>query len=125
MNEAEFNSHLLTFSAAVVVPLITLIVTLWKLNKISEIKVQQPLVIDLKKEFVTKEEMRLHREEIIREQNKLEQRMTHLERKMESDKTEIIEAGEERVVKLHNRINDILAAFSELKGEIKGRFAKA
>ena len=30
-----------------------------------------------------------------------------MERKMETDKAEIIKAGEERAIHLHNRINDI------------------
>ena len=124
MNEAEFNNHLLQIAVGVIAPMITLIITLWKLNKITQIKVQEPLMVELKKDFATKEELRTHREEIIREQNKLEQRMTHLERKLENDKTEIIEAGELRVIKLHERINQVLEVVSELRGEIKGRFSK-
>jgi predicted transcriptional regulator len=83
-----------------------------------------PFPVELKREFATKEELRSHREENIREQNKLEQRMTHIERKMDEDKNEILKAGEDRVIKLHNRINEILQGVSELRGEIKGRFER-
>ena len=38
--------------------------------------------------------------------------------KLESDKQQILEAGEHRAEKLHERINIILAALSELKGTV-------
>ena len=44
--------------------------------------------------------------------------------KMESDKNEIINAGERRSVAIHERINDTLKAISELRGEVTGRFSK-
>lgn len=51
----------------------------------------------------------------------LEDWRTDLTRKLEADKNEILIAGEHRAEKLHERINIILAAVSELKGEMKGR----
>lgn len=126
VNESEsaaFNWHVIVAFLQIISPVVALGVFLWKQNNPDKVNIQQPLVVDLKKEFATKEELRMHREEIIREQNKLEQRMAHLERKMDDDKIEIIKAGELRVVALHNRINDVLQGVSELRGELKGRFS--
>jgi hypothetical protein len=123
-DEASFNWHVIVAMLQILSPVFALGIFLWKQSNPDKVNIQQPLKVDVIKDLATKEELRSHREEVIREQNKLEQRMTHLERKMESDKTEIIEAGEERVVKLHNRMNEVLSGLSELKGEIKGRFAK-
>jgi len=39
--------------------------------------------------------------------------------KMDADKTEIIVAGEARALAIHDRINTVLAAVSEVRGEIK------
>lgn len=39
--------------------------------------------------------------------------------KMDADKTEIISSGETRAASIHDRINVVLAAVSEVRGEIK------
>src|SRR5579863_2748266 len=41
--------------------------------------------------------------------------------KMEQDKMAVIEAGNERGMGIHGRINDLLAAVSELRGQIQQR----
>ena len=48
----------------------------------------------------------------------LEDWRNQLTTKMEEDKTQIITAGEHRAEKLHERINDVLEAVSELRGKV-------
>lgn len=48
-----------------------------------------------------------------------ELRFQRLESKMETDKQQIIDAGEERAVALHERINAVMSTASEIKGELK------
>jgi hypothetical protein len=81
--------------------------------------VKQPLRVQFEKEFLTREEHRGICTRLEERTSALEARMTRVERKMESDKAEIIKAGEDRADKIHERINIVLAAVSELKGEIK------
>jgi hypothetical protein len=38
--------------------------------------------------------------------------------KLEADKMQILNAGEERIVKVHDRINEVLAAVCELRGSV-------
>lgn len=63
--------------------------------------------------------------EIARDLKNMNHRLVALEnwrsevlRKMESDKTEILAAGEHRAEKIHDRINEVLVAVSELKGTV-------
>lgn len=49
---------------------------------------------------------------------RVEDKFEALRVELQEDKTEILRAGEARVVKLHDRINDVLAAVSELRGEV-------
>ena len=53
----------------------------------------------------------------------LEKRMVQVERKMESDKSEIIKSGEERAIKIHDRLNIAIEKIGELKGQM-GELAK-
>ena len=48
----------------------------------------------------------------------LEDWRQQLTAKMDEDKTQIIAAGEHRAEKLHDRINDVLSAVSELRGTV-------
>lgn len=50
---------------------------------------------------------------------KLEDWREALAAKLEADKIEIMSAGEERAAKIHERINTVLSAVSEVRGEIK------
>lgn len=56
--------------------------------------------------------------EIRRRLETLERWREDLIRKMEEDKMEILKAGEERGGKIHERINEVLAAVSNLQGRI-------
>lgn len=49
---------------------------------------------------------------------KLESCYARITEKLEEDKDIILRAGEERVVKLHDRLNDVLSAVSELRGTV-------
>jgi hypothetical protein len=56
---------------------------------------------------------------------RVEDKFESLRVELQEDKTEILRAGEARVVKLHDRINEVLSAVSELRGEVHaGRFAQ-
>jgi hypothetical protein len=48
----------------------------------------------------------------------IEHSMEKLRDEMREDKAEILEAGEHRAAKLHGRINDVLAAVSEVRGRL-------
>ncbi|HUS37352.1 MAG TPA: hypothetical protein VM680_18540 [Verrucomicrobiae bacterium] len=49
---------------------------------------------------------------------KVDGRFEDLRCEIREDKTEILKAGEERAVKLHERINVVLSTVSELRGEM-------
>ena len=85
--EAANNWHILNTIIAIASPLAVAAAFLWKQSNPDKVNIQQPLKVDVLKDMATKEELRAHRDENIREQNKLEQRMTQIERKMETDKT--------------------------------------
>lgn len=100
-------------------------VIIYKIGRIEKREISpQPLRIQLEKEFATKKELQDHRDEMNRVQHHHDERMTHLERKLENDKEQIIEAGEVRAVKLHERINAVMTAVGEVRGELKGRFSR-
>lgn len=48
----------------------------------------------------------------------LEQWRSDLVNKLDADKNQILVAGEHRAEKLHDRINDVLKAVSELRGQV-------
>jgi|SRR5581483_7226563 len=57
-------------------------------------------------------------EQLAERVRKLEEITDRLWAKLEIDKMEIVKSGEDRCAKLHERINAILAAVSELKGRL-------
>lgn len=64
--------------------------------------------------------------EIARDLKNMNHRIASLEswrneliQKLDEDKTEILVAGEHRAEKLHDRINNVLSAVSELKGRVE------
>lgn len=78
----------------------------------------QPVKVKEAKEYLT---VRAHAEacgHMERRVTALEGRATLIERKMDTDKTEIIDAGEDRAIKIHDRINAVLSAVSEVKGQV-------
>lgn len=59
------------------------------------------------------------------DKKEFDQRITRIEdntdriwEKMEADKAEILKTGEERAGKTHDRINEVLAAVAELRGQV-------
>jgi hypothetical protein len=57
-------------------------------------------------------------EQLTERVRKLEESTDRLWAKLEADKMEIVKSGEDRCAKLHERINVILAAVSELRGRL-------
>jgi hypothetical protein len=64
------------------------------------------------------ESLKLEVEQLKDRITKLEKSSVALWCKLDTDKTEILKAGEDRAVKLHDRINVILSAVSELRGVV-------
>ncbi len=61
-------------------------------------------------------------------ENRMGERMARIEtntdkiwEKMESDKTEILKTGEDRATKTHDRINAVLEAVAELRGQVNAK----
>jgi hypothetical protein len=67
--------------------------------------------VTLMEEFATRKELSALAE-------KVETRFEDLRCELREDRTEILKAGEERAVKLHERCNAILQAVSEVRGEM-------
>lgn len=92
----------------------------------------QPLVVTPADQWVTRDESEREHAHMVERVVKIEQTVTGLsreiaavraevggfQRELHEAETRINRAAEERSEKVHNRINDILAAVSELRGEI-------
>jgi hypothetical protein len=63
-------------------------------------------------------QLQLSHEQLTERVRKLEESTDRLWAKLEADKMEIVKSGEDRAAKLHERINAILAAVSELRGRL-------
>jgi hypothetical protein len=63
-------------------------------------------------------QLQVSHEQLAERVRKLEESSNRLWAKLEADKMEIVRSGEERCAKLHERINVILAAVSELRGRL-------
>lgn len=61
------------------------------------------------------------RRELAQLAEKVDSRFEDLRCEIRDDKTELLRAGEERAVKLHERCNAILQAVSEVRGEMHSR----
>lgn len=57
-------------------------------------------------------------EQLANRMDKLEAEFTEIRHEMRSDRNTILAAGEERAIKLHDRINHVLEAVSELRGRL-------
>jgi hypothetical protein len=99
------------------VGLVTALLVLWK--QLFPKPIPQPFMTKVEDQLVTKQECAVSHGHMHTRVLTLEARMDRVERKMETDKVEIITAGEERARQIHDRINTVLSAVSELKGEIK------
>jgi len=123
MNQGEF----LTLAIGVVV-LLGNAVTAWAVltGKSGMRTIQQPLRVQHEKDVLTKAEHVEHCGYMERRVVALEARTERIERTMQSDKTEIIDAGEERAINIHNRINDIdkkVSALDERTGTTNSTLA--
>jgi len=67
--------------------------------------------------YATKAEVALLRADVQRLESKLDHSLEALQTEMKADRAAANHANELRAVKLHERINDVLAAVSELRGK--------
>lgn len=78
--------------------------------------IPQPFVTTMAEEFVKRSE-----------HDELKGRVRGLETQMRKDKDEIIKAGEERAIAIHNRLNTVIEDLGEMKGaigEVKGKVSE-
>jgi chromosome segregation ATPase len=126
MNQGEF----ILMGLGVVI-LLGNAVTAWAVitGKAGKREIQQPLRVQHEKEVITKAEHVEHCAFMERRVFALEARTDRIERKMETDKTEIIAAGQERLDELKAEIREvrndlhaqpaqIVALFKNMKGLI-------
>lgn len=78
----------------------------------------QPISIHMAERYTTRGSFETHARLNREHHEKIEARVSALERKLEDDKDEIIKAGEDRAVKLHERINVAIEKIGELRGEV-------
>jgi hypothetical protein len=86
----------------------------------AEINIQQPLRTVTEKELLTKQEHDTHCSHMERRVVALEGRTTLIERKMETDKNEMLGAGERRAKELHRRIDAVPSQVIALLKDTKG-----
>jgi hypothetical protein len=79
----------------------------------------QPFEVREASESLTRREHSLTCGHIDRRVTALETRADRLERRMDEDKKEIIASGKDSEKGIHSRINTVLEAVSELRGELK------
>lgn len=104
MNQAEFIN--MAFNSVI---LVAAVVTAWAVltGKSGKREIQQPLRVQHEKEVITKAEHAEHCTFMERRVFALEARADRIERKMETDKTEIIAAGAERLEELQSQLREI------------------
>lgn len=82
----------------------------------------QPIQVEMARQFTTRESFQKHAELNRMHHEKIELRVAALERKLESDKDQIIAAGEDRANELHRRIDaiphQVIALLKDTKGLI-------
>lgn len=79
----------------------------------------KPQIIQLTEQFVSRSSFHKHAELNRLSHEKIEARVTALERKLEDDKDEIIAAGQARADGIHDRMGVMLSAIGELRGEVR------
>ncbi len=67
----------------------------------------------------TRRDHEMHCTHMERRVTALETRADHIEQKMDTDKTEIIKAGEERARGINERVDTVLRAVSRVEGAIE------
>lgn len=87
----------------------------------------QPIQIQAAARYVTREELDRDRQAILERVAKVESdlttvsaEITRMRRELHETELRINGAGEERASKIHERINDVLEAVSELRGQVTG-----
>ena len=88
----------------------------WDAKKTRVTEIKQPLVGQLAP--LGNSELQMSVKQLNARVKVLEQWRSDLIEKMDADKTEVINAGEHRAEKLHERINLVLTSVSELKGTV-------
>lgn len=71
--------------------------------------------------YATKQELAELKQETRTQWQTLTESIRLLGEEIKADKTEILKAGEDRVTKVHERINMVLTNVSELRGEMHAR----
>lgn len=114
-------------AAIAAVPTIASAVTAWAVltgKGTKTVVTPSPLEVRGATRLATYEELRAVEKRI----EKVETKFDTLARKIDADTKEILDAGEERAVRIHERIDKqaekFAEALGELRGELKGRFAK-
>lgn len=85
----------------------------------------QPFRVELEREFTSNIEFHRHLEDNKREHENLFSKIGGVERgmgnKLDAKFTEMQRSAEEGREKLHNRVNDVLTAVSQLQGELRAK----
>lgn len=71
--------------------------------------------------YATKQEVAELKNEMRAQWERINDAIRSLGEEMKRDKTEILKAGEERITKVHERINVAITSVSELRGEMHAR----
>jgi hypothetical protein len=79
----------------------------------------QPLVIALEKEFVHQKQFDAYKADQAESRRRLYERHEELREELHEMENRINAQGEERTVKVHERVNEILLAVGELRGEVR------
>ena len=117
--DAAFNWHIVVALLQICSPLFAIGIFIWNQNNPNKINIQQPLSVALQEEFTSKEAFDEHTELNRLHHDRIEARISSLEKQREHDKDAIIAAGEARSIAIHNRINVAIEQIGELRGEIK------
>lgn len=106
------------FNALAAFALVVFKIVDWFTGRATERKIQQPLRIVQDPQALSKAEHIEHCSYMDRRVIALESRTDRIERKMETDKNAIIEAGEQRMINIHNRINDLQTALAHQPAQV-------
>ena len=120
-DDAAFNWHVVISLLQIVTPVGALGVFLWKMNNPEKINIQQPLAIQLEKQFVDRKEFERHLMESDRRYHEQVSEFKSIRREAKQDKEDIISSIDEHAVKTHDRINIVVEKIGELRGEMNTR----
>lgn len=74
--------------------------------------------ISFSEEYASKTEFKAIERRVKDVETKLERELAEIRREMKEDRETILQAGEERAVKIHERINAVLSGVSRLEGRL-------